>query len=337
VPDFSVQGLTPFPGEGFNASDSSVHSHCPIDLPWAAIGVAGMEFDIIERAANDRIVGDPFRKFHLDPSWFELVFKMNANYHTSQSRTEVLWRALCADKDIRRNSPAPRELSKMFKIMICAVICAAADRQYNKEFTENVRTTVLTKLLSAMAVSQGNLSHGLYMIRPEALQDIHTEVRVQIRERNLEGPLFDNARKTIENLCTIAATDADACTPTREDIEHYLGRKSQPLTTEDGIVDIPDSIRPFAMIHDLVYGGRRLFLARKKYLGLGPVSLQKGDAVFILSGAVAPFVLRPTPASVAGRRTFNLVGEAYVHGIMKGEVFKQDGDSATRIEDILLA
>ena len=44
-------------------------------------------------------------------------------------------------------------------------------------------------------------------------------------------------------------------------------------------------------------------------------ALEKGDSVFVLSGGKVPFILR-------GRDTgeYRLVGEAYVDGIMHGEV-----------------
>lgn len=43
----------------------------------------------------------------------------------------------------------------------------------------------------------------------------------------------------------------------------------------------------------------------------------KGDEIFVLSGARVPFVFR---ARADG--TYRLVGEIYVHGIMRGEAFE---------------
>ena len=60
---------------------------------------------------------------------------------------------------------------------------------------------------------------------------------------------------------------------------------------------------------------RRLFLTSKGYYGLGQESLRRGDRIVLLSGGDSPFIVRE--AESLGY--FELVGEAYVHGIMQGE------------------
>ncbi|KAK5744570.1 hypothetical protein LTR17_001965 [Elasticomyces elasticus] len=63
---------------------------------------------------------------------------------------------------------------------------------------------------------------------------------------------------------------------------------------------------------------RLLFITtERRYLGYGPDSIRIGDQVWILAGGKVPFILRP---KVNGR--FELVGEAYVHGIMHGEAVR---------------
>ena len=49
-----------------------------------------------------------------------------------------------------------------------------------------------------------------------------------------------------------------------------------------------------------------------------PVSARIGDEVFDLKGANMPFVLR-----CRGDRCYQLIGESYVHGIMRG---KREGE-----------
>jgi len=73
---------------------------------------------------------------------------------------------------------------------------------------------------------------------------------------------------------------------------------------------------------------RRLFLTTGIYLGLGAMSAQQGDQVWILPGTNSPFILRS-----AGNGQFRLVGEAYVHGIMHGEA---DMNGSLRFQDIEL-
>lgn len=58
----------------------------------------------------------------------------------------------------------------------------------------------------------------------------------------------------------------------------------------------------------------RIFARTKKgYYMLGPMVMKEGDVVCVLYGGKMPFVLRPWG------RYFLLVGECYVHGLMKGE------------------
>lgn len=59
--------------------------------------------------------------------------------------------------------------------------------------------------------------------------------------------------------------------------------------------------------------GRKLFSTQQGMLGLGPRVLKGGDVCCILFGAPVPFILRPVG------HQYKLVGEAYVHGVMKGE------------------
>jgi len=55
---------------------------------------------------------------------------------------------------------------------------------------------------------------------------------------------------------------------------------------------------------------RRFFVTRKGYMGLAPATAQKGDLVCILFGGNIPFILRRVGPG------YELIGQAYVHGIM---------------------
>jgi hypothetical protein len=62
---------------------------------------------------------------------------------------------------------------------------------------------------------------------------------------------------------------------------------------------------------------RRLFRTTKGYIGLSPRLARKGDCIGLFKGGMVPFVIRPE-----GSR-WQLVGDCYVHGIMKGEAFEE--------------
>jgi hypothetical protein len=63
---------------------------------------------------------------------------------------------------------------------------------------------------------------------------------------------------------------------------------------------------------------RTLIRTSRKLLGLAPVCTQPGDEVWILEGALVPFILHRCP----DKEEYTVVGETYVHGIMNGEAFE---------------
>ncbi|KAI4592946.1 hypothetical protein KJ359_010198 [Pestalotiopsis sp. 9143b] len=72
---------------------------------------------------------------------------------------------------------------------------------------------------------------------------------------------------------------------------------------------------------------QRFFVTTEGYLGMGPQMMGPGDEVWILFGGSVPFILRPTNTSSSEiERKYTLVGQAYVHGIMYGEVVRARRD-----------
>ncbi|KAB5527980.1 heterokaryon incompatibility protein-domain-containing protein [Coniochaeta sp. 2T2.1] len=77
----------------------------------------------------------------------------------------------------------------------------------------------------------------------------------------------------------------------------------------------------------LRWRNRRFFITAQGYFGLGPLDAEGGDVIFVLFGCSVPMVLRPHPDG--GRGEWTLVGEAFVLGLMDGEVidrFVEDGE-----------
>jgi hypothetical protein len=56
-------------------------------------------------------------------------------------------------------------------------------------------------------------------------------------------------------------------------------------------------------------------VSSRGYLGVASQNTEVGDHIAILLGAAKPYILRTN-----GLNHYELVGEAYVHGIMDGEV-----------------
>jgi hypothetical protein len=85
---------------------------------------------------------------------------------------------------------------------------------------------------------------------------------------------------------------------------------------------------------------RRLFRTEKGWIGLAPENSSPGDEVHVLLGSPAPYILRRVNESFrADGQTeavpaYTIIGHAYLHEIMFGEAFKNDGGKS--IESIAL-
>lgn len=79
----------------------------------------------------------------------------------------------------------------------------------------------------------------------------------------------------------------------------------------------PGSAQCFDVL--LACSDRRIFRTQKGYLGLGRSGMQVGDAVTVLHGSRVPFVLRSI--GEPGKAYFTLVGDCFVHAIMRGEAY----------------
>jgi hypothetical protein len=79
--------------------------------------------------------------------------------------------------------------------------------------------------------------------------------------------------------------------------------------------------KEFLIFYDMILRrnvGRRTFITSEEYVGIGPAKLQAEDVVVIICGTEVPLLLRPCGG------VHELIGEAYVDGIMDGELMEKD-------------
>ena len=100
------------------------------------------------------------------------------------------------------------------------------------------------------------------------------------------------------------------------DETRILSSELRALTMSDGVQTAFDRLdaAKFCGEIDAKARGRKPFVTKNGHLGLGLGHVEPGDAIAVLIGCQVPFVLRK---SVGGR--YQIVGEAYVDGIMDGE------------------
>ena len=82
--------------------------------------------------------------------------------------------------------------------------------------------------------------------------------------------------------------------------------------------------------------GRKFFITKSGRFGLGPKDAKLGDRMAVIVGSSVPFVLRNTGVNETGKETWQLIGECYVHGVMKGEVMAELESGTLKLSSIII-
>ena len=101
----------------------------------------------------------------------------------------------------------------------------------------------------------------------------------------------------------------------RDDFDNYVSKGTNvSLANFNGCAS---SLHGFVPNH-------AFFITEKGYLGVGPADAQQGDNVCVFGGGRVPFLVRCVQGnqqeSREEERCYQLVGDVYVHGIMRGEM-----------------
>ena len=100
---------------------------------------------------------------------------------------------------------------------------------------------------------------------------------------------------------------------------------ADPTKPERAMNDLTDEEVRFLEVIMLTSFHKRLMFTHEGYIGMAPHHARKGDIVCLLLGCRIPVVLRERKEG-----GFRLVGEAYVHGIMKGEAMTKDNEERSQ-------
>ena len=100
-------------------------------------------------------------------------------------------------------------------------------------------------------------------------------------------------------------------------LEHSLAVLAPARRSDD---ELPNHIdKAFWYVFLGVARNRQFCVTKRGYIGWVPNASEKGDRICLLTGGQVPYVVRPHKKK-KGDWTF--LGEAYVHGLMKGEAMK---------------
>lgn len=287
---------------------------------WNQLKVLGMRVDTIVAAANLRPAWERVTLFTLNPSWFSLVSRLSNPYpFTGQPRTEVLWRTLCGDQTLAVGQtpgtgqvPAPDEYGEQFKSLVCTMVLSErtrmaymapwAPREPVKEGKERQESTNLSFRPSprSSAMLEETSPHSAFQsveadLLPPLLEADSVSSDQDFPDPRLQPPHVQATLRSLEQL----ACDEGCSTPDRQRLvlEGRLPKYRYRYTMLDGqepvaVFQNNHNNSDFVTAYTTRSGQRRLYITKRGYLGLGPMSLKEGDEVWVLAGSRVPFVLR---------------------------------------------
>ena len=76
---------------------------------------------------------------------------------------------------------------------------------------------------------------------------------------------------------------------------------------------------------------RSLVLTKAGRMGMAPRCTKPGDICFVISGIAVPLILRPK-----GNGRYNLVGDSYIYGVMKGEIITAATEGEVAVSPVII-
>lgn len=247
--------------------------------------------------------------------------KITLNSH--ESRMQILWRTLILD-EFQGTSPAVMEIGTLFPLFIKWLLVATTNHHTKEGKSE-----------SAHQLSEVDLHHYVERLicSLETLVSLDemdatfipgsAQLRAILKTRNVYQDVnADNgvASPGLEGLALDSVPSVDA-TQSSPPIRPLHGLWDQSSKTS--IAEALEKSFISAFIPQM-----QATMARLRYstLGLTQASVLPSDEVCFLHGASAPVFLRPTSGS-----RYRFLGDAYVHGFMKGDATSIIGELTTII------
>ncbi|KAF5874775.1 putative heterokaryon incompatibility protein [Botrytis fragariae] len=114
--------------------------------------------------------------------------------------------------------------------------------------------------------------------------------------------------------------------PTWEDLEELIEIAANEDLTDPEKAKLDKDYGDFYESFRIAYAGRRMFRTEKGYWGIAAqtLNIDNEDEIWVIAGSKVPMALRPVKGSNGENR--ELIGEAYVHGLMNGEALKFSGE-----------
>lgn len=291
----------------------------------------GVEIDRIVELAEPWEWHGTFSKF--DPRWTTLTLKLPKMYRsTGQTRGEALVTTLVAN-NVDNLPLKDRQDMDHFKHVVRRLTSAAVIRHFHRLFyypdtlriTTNYEATVLSVLHEIDILFQGDNTG--FIISSSDVRD--AEEQSCTCKTNLSNPGIGRTsplRPPSDSECPYIA-EFHRPDPSGHPYKTSINDRIPRIGTAVTGADIKVHWRDHSYGSTANRQGRYRRLARTKngYLGLVPTSCEVEDAVWLLQGADVPYVLRESKRHTAYEKTgrvWDVMGDAYIHGAMQGEVWK---------------
>lgn len=163
----------------------------------------------------------------------------------------------------------------------------------------------------------GATSKNIEEFEPEWFEP--AQYHIPVSDREMERPatatmvrVTARSKTRCEALLTVIHTFNNLLTP---------GGNNRPGTATSLAALFLQNMGKFDLYLSMMYRniGRRPFLTEKGYVRVGPEQTEKGDIAAVILGAELPYILRPAD-NFGG---LVLIGDAYVHGAMDGEIIEE--------------
>ncbi|KAL2009601.1 hypothetical protein VTN00DRAFT_5408 [Thermoascus crustaceus] len=279
-----------------------------VPLEWNVLRVEGALFDRIKHVGKRRSM-DGESVVRLDTSWFDLAEYLDLVYPTGEGRSEAFWRTLCANRTPTNDRP-PDSFGDQFRETLCKIVCGEAQNSAAAA-RHSSPSGVLLEALMAQALG---ISHA-------------------VRKTTDADDCFRQLNDGLEQLDRLAGSEPPEKSyfPSRDSIRRFWESSDVRIFSNEGRLLNDAFGQPFEVSYLHVYGGRRLYVTERKYIGLGPEDVDAGDGVWILPGSYVPRVLREQTLE-GGIKQYRMVGDTYLHGIMQGEAMEGLGDCFQTID-----
>lgn len=229
-------------------------------------------------------------------------------------------------------APSTFELDEKFELRGLLTVLSHTRLQYphgSSSFEAFFRTLIKDTFLGRPADDAARAAFHFLVVRWISEMNVAIYLRSETAEAS-ENPeeADDTSLNSLKHVKTarcdaekliheLSKQDISGIIPSWQEIHSTINKlgEAEPLKKRELDIMADAIIKSF----EHAYGSRRLFRTRDGYLGIAAQSLEVGDSVWIIAGARVPMVLR-----FVSENRWELVGEAYVHGLMDGEAARME-------------